>query len=137
MRERLRRPTLQWLLAANLGLAMACGGSSPAEEIEVPLSDLPCESTNVNGVWESAPLPPLAVDECSWFLFQDNATYVFEHPLGRVPIDLTGSLISFNEDGTASTPPSGNVFLVVAADETTVTIRNGQNQAFFLRLVLE
>lgn len=119
--------SLAWIGCDDLG----------GDEIEVSLADLPCQSLGASGIWESNPLPPITDSECLWFLFGANNTYIFEHPLGRVPIDVGGSLISFNDDGTSSTIPSGNVFLVLAADESTITIRNGQNQTFFLRLVLE
>lgn len=116
-----------------LVLAAACG-SSESEPVEVTLDELPCQGFTDGGVWESAPPPPASGD-CVWFLFLDNTTFVFEHPLGRTPALIDG-LIAFDEDGVNSTPPSGNVFLVRAADENTVTIRNGQNQTFFLRLNL-
>ncbi|MEM8607219.1 MAG: hypothetical protein AAGF92_08940 [Myxococcota bacterium] len=101
----------------------------------VTLDELPCEEITETGSWVTAPLPPLATGECAWFLFEDNTTYIFEHPLGRVPDGLANSLIAFDDDGVNSTPPSGDVFLFVGADESTITVRNGQNQTFFLRLV--
>jgi len=122
-------------LASVLGGLAACGDPG-GETVEVSLDDLPCQSLSADGIWQSAPLPPSATGDCSWFFFAANNTYIFDHPLGRVPSQVVG-LISFNEDGTASTIAAGNVFLVVAADESTTTIRNGQNQPFWLRLVLE
>ena len=131
MRER----KAAWMGLAMLAVTAACG-SSTNEPVEVPLSEFPCQGFSAEGDWQSAPGPPDAVGECVWFLFEDNATFIFEHPLGRVPFSAGGSLISFDEEGTNATIPSGNVFLVVEWDENTATIRNGQNQTFFLRLVL-
>ncbi len=128
---RLRRISVVALLA----LAAGCGDSG-GDTIEVSLADLPCQMQSAQGIWESAPLPPITDEQCLWFLFRANNTYVFEHPLERVPFEVTG-YIAFNSNGTASTIASGNAFLVDAADDSTITLRNGQNQDFWLRLVLE
>ncbi len=128
---RLRRVSVVALVA----LATGCGDSS-GETIEVSLADLPCQMQSAQGIWESAPLPPITDEECLWFPFRGNDTYIFEHPLARVPFEVI-AYISFNSDGTGSTIASGNAFLVDAADDSTITIRNGQNQDFWLRLVLE
>ncbi|MDH3625197.1 MAG: hypothetical protein OEQ49_15105 [Myxococcales bacterium] len=120
---------------ALLALAAGCGDSG-GDTIEVSLADLPCQMQSAQGIWESAPLPPITDEQCLWFLFRANNTYVFEHPLERVPFEVTG-YIAFNSNGTASTIASGNAFLVDAADDSTITLRNGQNQDFWLRLVLE
>lgn len=44
--------------------------------------------------------------------------------------------IGFGPDGTGSTLGTGDAFLHEASTDTTVTVRNNQNQAFYLRLVL-
>ncbi len=119
-----------------IALATGCGDPDDGETIEVSLADLPCQMQNAAGVWESAPLPPITDEQCLWFSFDPNNTYVFEHPLGRVPFDVNG-FIAFGSDGIGATIGSGNVFLIIEADESTITIRNGQNQRFWLRLVLE
>ena len=122
-------------VVAVAALAMGCGESGGAT-IEVSLADLPCQMQNAEGIWESAPLPPITDERCLWFPFRANDTYIFEHPLGRVPFEVIG-YIAFNSDGTGSTSASGNVFLLQAVDDSTITIRNSQNQDFWLRLVLE
>lgn len=124
------------MLAALSAGVIGCGASG-GDTIDVGLSELPCESTGTTGIWASNPPAPVEESECLWFLFEANNTYIFEHPLGRVPASFGGTLISFNDDGSAGTPPSGDVFLVIASDESTITIKNGQNQSFFLRLVLQ
>ncbi len=116
-------------------LAAGCG-SSGGETIEVSLADLPCQMQNAAGIWESAPLPPITDEQCLWFLFRANNTYIFEHPLGRVPLEII-AYIAFDSDGTGSTIASGNAFLLNAVDASTITIKNAQNQDFWLRLVLE
>lgn len=120
-------------------VALGTGCADPSADggtIEVSLADLPCETENAVGIWESAPPPPITDEACMWFPFGTNTTYIFEHPLGRVPSFIIG-YISFATDGIAATPGSGNAFLVNGADESTVTVRNGQNQFFWLRLVIE
>jgi len=122
-------------VVAFVALVTGCGDSG-GETIEVSRADLPCQMQSAQGIWESAPLPPITDDQCLWFLFRANNTYVFEHTLGRVPFEVTG-YIAFNSNGMGSTPASGNAFLVDAADDSTITLRNAQNQDFWLRLVLE
>lgn len=125
------RSTLALLLGAA---AIGCGdGGGGREAVEVPLSELPCQSLRDEGIWESVPFP---VSPCEWFDYQAQTTYRFEHPLGRAPSIVLG-YISFSADGTGSTPASGDPFLIQDATDTTVTITSAQNQDFFLRLVLE
>jgi len=121
---------------ALAALAIGCGDSDGAAVVEVSLAELPCEMQNAAGVWESAPPPPIMDEQCMWSSFRANTTYIFEHSLGRVPSVIIG-YIAFGSDGTSSTIASGNVFLINGADDSTITVRNGQNQHFWLRLVLE
>jgi hypothetical protein len=44
---------------------------------------------------------------------------------------------STNADGEFSTVASGNSFVVQSASDSTITVRNAQNELFYLRLVLE
>ena len=44
---------------------------------------------------------------------------------------------SFEQDGRFSTPALATAFVVQEASDSTVTVRNAQNQLFYLRLVLE
>ena len=132
-------PRFAWLGAlALLGLVgTACGDEcGDAEDRLVPMSELPCSMTNADGVWESHPLPPNNDEQCYWLEFRGCSKYEIEHPLGRVPTLVVG-YTSFEEDGRFSTPGSGNSFVVEEAGATTVTVRNAQNQFFYLRLVLE
>jgi hypothetical protein len=121
-----------------LGLvATACGDAcGDAEDRVVPLSDLPCSMTAADGVWESHPLPPVTDERCYWLEFRGCSKYEFENPLGRVPSLVVG-YTSFEQDGRFSTVGSGNSFVVEEATASTVTIRNAQNQFFYLRLILE
>jgi len=128
-----------WLGALTvLALAgSACGDPcGQAEDRLVPMSEMPCSTTNTNGVWESHPFPPIEDAQCYWLEFRGCSRYEIEHPLGRVPTSVDG-YTSFDKDGRFSTPGSGNSFVVEAAGDSTVTIRNAQNQLFYLRLVLE
>jgi hypothetical protein len=132
-------PRLAWLGALTiLGLvATACGDPCAASEDRlVPMSELPCSTANADGVWESHPLPPIASEQCYWLEFRGCSTYELEHSLGRVPSLVVG-YTSFEQDGRFSTVGSGNSFVVEEASASTVTIRNSQNQLFYLRLVLE
>ena len=130
---------LGWLGAlAVLALGgTACGDPcGEAEDRLVPVSELPCNMTKTNGVWESHPFPPIEDEQCYWLEFRGCSRYEIEHPLGQVPTSVDG-YTSFNQDGSFSTPGSGNSFVVEEASDSTVTVRNAQNQLFYLRLVLE
>ncbi|MEM8605721.1 MAG: hypothetical protein AAGF92_01350 [Myxococcota bacterium] len=116
-------------------LGLGCGDSSDGAPIEVTLADLPCQSVDDVGIWQSAPPPEQAVGECTWFLFGANTTFVVEHSLGRTPSVVLG-YIGFEADGIGSTLGTGDVLLHDASTDTAVTIRNNQNQTFYLRLVL-
>lgn len=132
-------PRFAWLGAVTiLGLvATACGDEcGDSEDRLVPASELPCSMTTADGVWESHPLPPIADEQCYWLEFRACSKYEFEHPLGRVPSLVVG-YTSFEQDGRFSTVGSGNSFVVQEASASTVTVRNAQNQLFYLRLVLE
>ena len=123
--------------AALLALCAGCGGPcGSAEDRLVPASELPCSMTSSEGVWESHPLPPSAEEQCYWLEVRGCSRYEVEHPLGRTPNVVLG-YTSFDSNGSFSTPGSGNSFVVEEASETTVVIRNSQNQLFYLRLVLD
>ena len=123
-------------LAALMMLA-ACGDPcGDAEDRVVPLAELPCSMTNSEGVWETHPFPPISDPQCHWLEFRGCSSYEIEPPLGRVPSWVLG-YTSFDADGSFSTPGSGNSFVVQERSETSVTIRNAQNQFFYLRVVLE
>ncbi|MGB8328610.1 MAG: hypothetical protein WCE62_00675, partial [Polyangiales bacterium] len=117
--------------------AAACGDPcGDPEDRLVPLSEMPCNKTNADGVWESHPWPPIASEECYWLEFRGCSTYEIEHPLGRVPSVVIG-YTGFDADGEYSTNASGNSFVVQSAGDSTITVRNAQNQLFYLKLVLE
>ena len=133
----IRRLAWQALALALCVVALGCGGPcGDAEERAVLSSDLPCSTTDPDGVWESHPLPPLEDEACSWLEFRGCSTYRFENPLDRAPTVVIG-YTSFQPDGEFSTVGSGNSFVVQEVSESEVTIRNAQNQLFYLRLVLD
>lgn len=111
----------------------ACGDR---EDRFVPLEEFPCSITDANGVWESHPLPPITDERCYWLEFRGCSRYEIEHPLSRPPIGVFG-YTSFEQDGSFATLGSGNSFIISERSDSTVTIRNAQNQLFYLRLVLE
>ena len=132
-------PRFAWLGALTLlGLfGTACGDPCDgAEDRRVPLTELSCNMTTAEGVWESHPFPPLATEECNWLEVRACSTYEIEHLLDRVPGSPIG-YISFDADGESSTIASGNTFVVQEATDSTITVRNAQNQLFFLRLTLQ
>ena len=133
---RMRRLERLGPMVMLLALVIGCGDPGGGETIEVSLADLPCQMQDAQGIWSSAPPPPITDEQCLWFSFRSDNTYIFEHPLGRVPSIVIG-YIAFESSGRGATIGSGDVLLIDGQDETTVTIRNRQNQHFWLRLVLE
>jgi hypothetical protein len=137
----MRMPRFAWWGALTLLclIGTACGDPcGDPEDRQVLADELPCSMTNAEGVWESHPLPPIddEDEQCYWLEFRGCSKYEIQHPLGAVPTLVVG-YTSFDQDGSFSTVGSGNSFVVQEANASTVTIRNGQNQLFFLRLVLE
>ena len=136
----MRMLRLAWLCGAGLALVagFGCGGGpcGDSEDRTVLLSDLPCSSMSTEGVWESHPLPPIVDEQCYWLEFRGCSVYRFENPLGEVPATVIG-YTSFEQDGKFSTVGSGNSFILQEATDSEVTIRNAQNQFFYLRLVLQ
>jgi len=122
---------------ALLGLiGSACGDPcGAAEDRLVPLTELPCSMTT-EGVWQSHPFPPISDAQCYWLEFRGCSKYQVEHPLGRAPFQVLG-YTSFDQNGSFSTPASGNSFVVEEVTDSSVTIRNAQNQLFYLRLTLD
>jgi hypothetical protein len=118
--------------------ASACGDGpcGNSEDRAVPLSELPCNTTRESGVWESHPLPPIDDEACYWFEFRGCSRYRFENPLDAAPTVIIG-YTSFDPDGEFLTVGSGNSFVVEEVSDSEVTLRNAQNQLFYLRLVLE
>jgi len=122
-------------LTALALMGTACGDPcGDPEDRLVPLSELPCSMTSPGG-WESHPFPPIA-EECYWLEFRGCSRYEIEHELGRSPTLVVG-YTSFDADGGFSTVASGNSFVIEDTNASTVTIRNAQNQVFYLRLALE
>ena len=129
--------------AAGVALALlalvgaACGDPcGQAEDRVVPMDELPCMMTNAEGGWESHPFPPISDERCYWLEFRGCSQYEIEHPLGRLPTEVLG-YISFDPDGSFSTLGSGNGFVVQEVGDSSVTVRNSQNQLFYLRLALD
>jgi len=122
---------------ALLGLiGSACGDPcGAAEDRLVLLTELPCSMTT-EGVWQSHPFPPISDAQCYWLEFRGCSRYQVEHPLGRAPFQVLG-YTSFDQNGSFSTPASGNSFVVEEVTDSSVTIRNAQNQLFYLRLTLD
>jgi hypothetical protein len=115
------------------GCGSVCG--DPEDRL-VPLTELPCNMTSADGVWESHPWPPIEDEQCYWLEFRGCSQYEIEHPLGRKPGSILG-YTSFDPDGGFATLGSGNSFIIEESSTSTVTIRNDQNQLFYLKLVLE
>lgn len=118
-------------------LGAACGDPcGQAEDRLVSIGELPCNMTNAEGGWESHPFPPISDEQCYWLEFRGCSQYEIEHRLGRAPTEVLG-YTSFDADGSFSTLGSGNSFVVEEVSDSSVTIRNAQNQFFYLRLALD
>jgi len=134
MRNKACRICAALMLAATLGCGFdPCDGS---EDRAVPLSELPCATTDADGVWASHPWPPIADGQCYWFEFRACSIYRFENPLAEAPTTVIG-YTSFDPEGGFSTVGSGNSFVVEEATDSEVVLRNAQNERFWLRLVLQ
>jgi len=121
------------VVAAGIGCGDPCG--DPEDRV-VPASELPCSMVDADGVWQSHPLPPITEEQCYWLEFRGCSRYEIAHPLSTAPSFVVG-YISFDPDGSYATLGSGDSFVIEDVNDATVTIRNTQNQRFFLRLLLQ
>ena len=124
------------VVAVLLGYGCGGGPCGRAEDRTVVMNDLPCATMSADGPWASHPFPPIEDPECFWLEFRGCSVYRFENPLDRLPTSVIGN-ISFDANGSFSTVGSGNSFVVEEVTESEVTVRNAQNQLFYLRLVLD
>ena len=113
-------------------LIFGCGDDFVPPLDPVSDADLPCQSVDAVGVWESVPADDA---DCSWMFYAANTTYVFSHPLGREPRAVL-PYISFVSSGTGATLATGDVAVLQGQSESSVILTNGQNQNFWIRLVL-
>ncbi len=134
-------------LTGLLVLAGACNRKGPNDVRVVEPGDLPCSGVDpTTGAWSSAPWP-IDLGEgdmgdagtsgtCGWLLFEGRQELIVPHTLGRVPNEVL-IYIAFVPSGVGGTLASGDPGRVLAVDDASVTIENGTNQRFYIRLVLE
>ncbi len=124
-----------WIVTLCLAGVLGYGCDSPRDLAEpVPSVALPCASM-VGDSWESVGWPP-APSTCDWFDYRRSTTFEFSHPLGAAPTIVIG-YIAFEPDGSFSTVASGDTFLIEEVTADSITVRNGTDQNFYLRLVLQ
>ena len=131
----MKRLSIFFSIVALLSLSLTgCRNAEAGDTELVSLVQLPCHELDA-GVWESAPLPP-ATPVCNWLKFDDSSTYQIFHDLGRTPRVVLG-YIAFEESGSGASLGSGDTFLLRDSDDRSITVRNGTQQDFYLRLVLQ
>jgi hypothetical protein len=133
-----------------LGLGTALGGCSRKGTRQVTVldpTDMPCSGIDPDtGIWSSAPWP-ISEDIgamgdagtsgiCEWLPFAGRQELIVPHTLGYVPSEVL-VYIAFTPSGVGGTLASGDPGRVRAVDDAFVTIDNGTNQDFYVRLVLE
>lgn len=131
-----------WPTPTLVALVMVCAvgcGRAEADDIFVALDSLACDDES-DGRWESAPFPGeecrCGAGMCDWLTFGGRDTLEIAHPLGRAP-KVVLPYIAFDADGSRGTLASGDVALILAVSDTSVTLRNGTDERFYVRLVLE
>ncbi|MBX3271897.1 MAG: hypothetical protein KF729_16635 [Sandaracinaceae bacterium] len=123
-----------WLLSLAL-VALGCGGLPTGETYEYLAGspELAMASTTPEGVWQSS---PWSGPDVRWLPYPPQGTIVVEHGLGRVPAAV-GVWISFEEDGDAPAPSSGDLSRLISIDETFVAVRNSTNVRLWTRITLQ
>jgi hypothetical protein len=142
--------TLALALSFVLGSGLLIGGCDRKGTRQVTMvdpSEIPCSGIDPDtGIWSSAPLPiadqPMDMGDagtsgaCGWLKFEGRQQLIVPHTLGRVPSEVL-VYIAFVSSGIGGTLASGDPGRVLAVDDASVTIENGSNQRFYVRLVLE
>lgn len=122
-------------LLSLVPLAAACGDASAQDPVVLDSGCAETETFTDGSVsaWESAGWPPDI--RCDWLPFDARTTVEIPHDLGRAPRSVE-IYISFEADGSMSTPASGDAARIVAVDDVSAQLRNATNQDFFLKVVL-
>jgi len=99
------------------------------------LSDLEHQSES-NGVWQSAEW------DTPWLSFPAKQSVTIEHALGRTP-RLVQIYVSFESGGcdrdatTTALLAAGTLAHISRVNDATVTVRNGTNEDYCLRIVVQ
>ena len=122
------------LIAAALVLG-ACNGLPTGDTIpyDAASPELANASVSPEGVWQSS---PWSGTDVIWLPYPGQATIVVEHELGRVPT-AADVWISFEEDGEAPAPASGDLARLISIDETFIAVRNSTNVQLWARITLQ
>ena len=122
-------------LATLFATAASVPGCADASAQAVVTRETPCASRfpgETDDGWQSAPWGP--ADEGCWVLFAGGQIVQLEHDLGHTPA-LLQIYLSFDPLGQSSAPSAGDTSLIREVDDTSVTIANGTEQDFYLRVV--
>lgn len=114
--------------------AMAGCGRPPADPLVIYPSTAPelaSAAVDATGQWSSCPWTGV-----SWLRYPPRGQIQVEHALGRIPARVNVYL-AFDAAGTAPALAAGDLARVVDVDESTVTIWNDTNGAYFARVVIE
>ncbi|MCB9591483.1 MAG: hypothetical protein H6719_02015 [Sandaracinaceae bacterium] len=122
------------LLASSLGLG-GCNGLPTGDTVLYAAGspELANATVSPEGVWESS---PWSGDGVLWLPYPAQATIDVEHGLGRVPRDVD-IWISFEADGDAPAPASGDLARLIAIDESMISVRNSTNVVLYARITLQ
>ncbi len=82
--------------------------------------------------WESSPWPGAGVE---WLAFPRNIDVTLRHNLGRTPAAVNVYL-AFEKSGASGAPAAGDLARIQQVTDRDVTLRNGTQQDYWLRVVL-
>jgi hypothetical protein len=116
-------------------LGSGCGDAEAQDPIAIEAADLPCADGDAAS-WQSAQWPPFSTEGCAWLAFDGRTSYRIAHELGRTPRSVQ-LYLAFGADGRSSAPTAGDPTRIVSVTDTHVELRNGTNQDFFLKMVLQ
>lgn len=119
-----------FLLIFTLCAMLSCDAKAATEQ-KLTGSDLSAASVSAQGLWESTPWTGVP-----WLSYPGGGRLTLEHGLGRVP-RLIQVYISFANDGAGAGPTAGDLSRIKAVDDKIVTLENGTEQDYFVRVVLQ
>ena len=125
-------------LTAFLGLVLiasaGCSAAKAEQNIVLTAADLPATAGLVGAVWQSSDFYH-DTTSANWISYPARATITIPHALGHTPANVA-IYLSFSATGEGAGIASGDLAHIMSVTNAAVTINNGTNEDFFIRVAV-